>query len=136
MILAGLHRRDALELRVSLMGDYKLSRNFRLSEMQSKDGSDLVLIHPGLLVLLQKTRDKFGPIRINSGYRSPLHNSIVGGSENSFHIYGMACDIVPLDADLSFSRVRSFVRENGGGAAVIYDSFIHVDVGPRRDWKP
>lgn len=135
MILAGLHKRDALELRVSLMGDYKLSRNFRLSEMQSKDGSDVVLVHPGLIILNQMIRDKFGAIRINSGYRSENHNRKVGGGERSYHLYGMASDLVPL-SDVSLNSIRDFILMREAGAAVVYDSFIHVDVGPRRDWTP
>lgn len=46
--------------------------------------------------VLQPLRDEFGPIKINSGYRSTMLNLMVGGSRTSFHSYGMAADIVPL----------------------------------------
>lgn len=42
---------------------------------------------------LQPLRDDWGPITINSGYRSDFVNNLVGGSVNSFHRLGMAVDI-------------------------------------------
>lgn len=33
------------------------------------------------------------PIRINSGYRCPVLNKLVGGVHDSQHMYGEACDI-------------------------------------------
>lgn len=43
---------------------------------------------------LQPIREKFGyPIRINSGYRSPLLNKLVGGSATSQHCRGEAADL-------------------------------------------
>lgn len=44
--------------------------------------------------LLDPLREAYGkPIRINSAYRSPTVNAMVGGSKNSHHILGMAADI-------------------------------------------
>lgn len=44
--------------------------------------------------ILDPLREWYGkPIRINSGYRSPELNRVVGGVANSFHIKGYACDI-------------------------------------------
>jgi len=43
---------------------------------------------------LQPIRDMFGvPLRITSGYRSPLLNKAVGGSKTSQHCFGMASDV-------------------------------------------
>ena len=42
--------------------------------------------------ILQPVRNEFGPIRINSGYRSPALNSKVGGSKTSQHCNGEAAD--------------------------------------------
>ena len=44
-------------------------------------------------MVLQPLRDKFGPIRINSGYRCPELNDAVGGVKNSQHMRGEAADI-------------------------------------------
>ena len=43
--------------------------------------------------VLQPLRDRFGPIRINSGYRCPELNEAVGGVANSHHLRGEAADI-------------------------------------------
>lgn len=44
--------------------------------------------------VLDPLREKYGkPIKINSGYRSPLVNAAVGGAKNSDHLYGFAADI-------------------------------------------
>lgn len=42
---------------------------------------------------LQKGRDVFGPMVVNSGYRSPAVNKAVGGSSTSWHSMGCAADI-------------------------------------------
>lgn len=43
--------------------------------------------------ILQPLRDKFGPIKVNSGYRSKALNDAVGSSDTSFHRTGGGCDI-------------------------------------------
>lgn len=58
-------------------------------------------VPPGLMPNLQKlcqqvlepTRAHFGPIRIVSGYRSPLLNMAMGGKPDSPHLRGEAADI-------------------------------------------
>lgn len=43
---------------------------------------------------LDKVRELWGkPIGVNSGYRSPELNRVVGGAKNSQHTKGEACDI-------------------------------------------
>ena len=45
-------------------------------------------------VLLEPLRKRYGrPIRVNSGYRSPELNRVVGGAANSQHMYGEAADL-------------------------------------------
>ena len=44
-------------------------------------------------MVLQPLRDRFGPIRITSGYRCPELNRAVGGVKNSQHLQGEAADI-------------------------------------------
>lgn len=44
--------------------------------------------------VLQPIRDRYGkPIYINSGYRNPQLNRMVGGSQSSQHCKGQAADI-------------------------------------------
>lgn len=46
------------------------------------------------LYVLQPLRDAYKlPIMVNSGYRSPVVNRLVGGAASSQHLKGMAADI-------------------------------------------
>jgi uncharacterized protein YcbK (DUF882 family) len=125
---------DVLRFDRASNGDgYKLSRNFTLAEIASKDGSNLVLIHPSLILALQAIRDHTGrSVSINSGYRSPQHNTAIGGAPNSLHVKGMAADIVirgmtPLE-------VASLAHDLGLGGIKAYPTFTHIDVGIKRTW--
>lgn len=83
-----------------------LSKNFTLSELTSSNAADCYNIEntPGRLELenlkklcnniLQPIRDKYGKsIYVNSGYRNPKVNRLVGGSSSSQHTLGQAADI-------------------------------------------
>ena len=84
----------------------RLSNNFRLSEFTRSDTAKRLgienecssmeqVLNLAYLchMVLQPLRDKFGPIRINSGYRCPELNRAVGGASNSQHLRGEAADI-------------------------------------------
>lgn len=44
--------------------------------------------------ILDPLREEYGkPIKVNSGYRSPVLNKVVGGSKTSQHMTGLAADI-------------------------------------------
>ena len=89
----------------------KLSANFSLSEMtKSESASRLGLdndptqeIISSLQALvnhiLQPVRDKFGPVVVTSGYRSPEVNKAIGGSATSDHCKGQAADFEVLGKD-------------------------------------
>lgn len=52
------------------------------------------------------------PCSINSGYRNRILNSTVGGSANSSHMYGCACD-VRTNENLSKSKIeQEFVKNH------------------------
>lgn len=78
--------------------------------------------------VLDPLREWYGrPIYVNSGYRCPELNKVVGGVENSYHVSGCAAD---LDTRLSKSengKLFEYIKENlpftelgweGGGAWV------------------
>ena len=83
-----------------------LSKNFTLNELtySSTAIANKVSNTPGRLELenlkklcneiLQPIRDRYGnSIYVNSGYRNPKVNRLVGGSSSSQHIKGEAADI-------------------------------------------
>ena len=65
--------------------------------------------------VIQPLRDKIGPIRVTSGYRSPTLNRAIGGSSRSQHSKGMAADI-------------QFVRDNEMDNKVIYDTILEMEL--------
>ena len=60
--------------------------------------------------VLQPLRDEFGPIKINSGYRSPYLNKLIGGSIHSNHMNGESADIIPLNKDISLLEIMRFIN--------------------------
>lgn len=124
-----------------------LSSHFSLAEMIA---SDTALRHginnaPGpheidnlkrlCALVLEPLRAAIGqPIRITSGYRSSLLNTLVGGSRTSDHCSGRAADIqVPGTSPLSLARaiesldlpVQQVIHEFG--------AWVHVSIPPAGD---
>jgi len=134
MALNAHNPNDVLRLRLSQVGkDFKLSRSFTLGELASKDGADIVIVHPALLIGLQALRDLVNkPIKINSGFRSPEHNKAIGGASNSLHTLGLAADVVV--EGVTPIHIASIARDLGFGGVKAYPTFTHVDVGKIRTW--
>jgi uncharacterized protein YcbK (DUF882 family) len=81
---------------------------------------------------LQVVRDVFdSPIYILSGLRTPEHNALVGGAQNSQHLVGKAADIVARNIKPETVR-RELVNWSGGLGS--YETFTHLDIGPKRRW--
>lgn len=133
-LLNGQNEKDVLLFDTAYIGrDYRLSRNFTVGEFQSKDGAHVVILHPALFLGLQSLRDHVQrPITVNSGYRSPAHNTASGGASSSYHVRGMAADIVI--SGMTPIEVASLAHDMGFGGIKAYPSFTHIDVGPRRTW--
>ena len=79
--------------------------------------------------VLDPLREAYGrPICVNSGYRCPKLNTLVGGTPNSQHMRGEAADIQPVvgnEADLP--ELARILIENGKfDQLIIYPTFIHV----------
>ena len=121
----------------SVDGKKRLSSHFKVSEFACRDGSDVILVAPRLVMVLETLRTHFNkPVRISSGYRTPAYNKRVGGKARSQHTCGTAADItIP---GVSPSQVAAFARSlmpDWGGIG-IYPTFTHVDVREARsDWK-
>ena len=56
--------------------------------------------------ILQPIRNVFGPVTINSGFRSEFVNEKIGGSKTSQHMKGEAADIDTDDLDKTFEWCR------------------------------
>jgi uncharacterized protein YcbK (DUF882 family) len=113
-----------------------LSDHFRLIEFACRDGSDAVLVHPALIVMLEAIREAAGgkPVHLTSGYRTPEHNRWVGGSTHSRHVMGMAADITVRG--LSVAQTYEVAEGLEPGGLGRYISFTHVDVqGRNRRWN-
>lgn len=54
-------------------------------------------------------------IRVSSGYRCVRLNNVVGGVQNSQHIYGCAADIVPSNGDINgfIKFLRAWLPKSG-----------------------
>jgi uncharacterized protein YcbK (DUF882 family) len=115
----------------------KLTKNFYLSEFACNDGSEfpLTLMHNVSLLAeqLQVLRDWVGlPIKINSGYRSPVYNKQIGGVSNSQHLKAKAADIVVIG--LSHSETQATIKsliDDGKmmeGGLGCYATFTHYDI--------
>ena len=79
--------------------------------------------------VLDPLREAYGkPIRVNSGYRCPRLNNLVGGSPNSQHMRGEAADIQPVDGnEADLEVLAQFLIANGKfDQLILYPTFIHV----------
>lgn len=61
---------------------------------------------------LEPLRLCFGPIIINSGYRTELENSCCGGAKNSYHLKGLAADIRCKDVDDAIEKAAWLIRRD------------------------
>ena len=119
-------------------GGRLLSTHFKVREFACRDGSDVVLVAPRLVMVLQSIRSHFGTaVTINSGYRTPQYNAKVGGVAHSQHCYGTAADISVKGQ--TPAAVAAYARElmpDWGGVGVYAgQGFTHIDVRDlRSDW--
>ena len=101
----------------TVINDIRLSQHFQLTEFlnQEKYPDNLPTVQVlfnlkyGCQYLLEPARRVVGPIIVNSGFRNPRVNALVGGVKNSQHILGQAADIRPKDP-AQFQRLIDFLR--------------------------
>jgi uncharacterized protein YcbK (DUF882 family) len=110
-------------------GEKNLSPNFKVKDFVCKDGTDIILINPYLIEILEKIRAHFGkPLSINSGYRTPPYNRKIGGAGISQHMFGNAADfridgVTPLEICTWLNTFHT-----GGIGLYVTKNFTHVDV--------
>ena len=93
----------------------KIAKYFSLMEMCASETAQKLCIRNqptvtevvNLTLLCTKVLDPLraacGPITINSGYRCPSLNSLVGGVSNSQHVTGQAADI-NIKGDIAYGK--------------------------------
>ncbi|MCH2043790.1 MAG: D-Ala-D-Ala carboxypeptidase family metallohydrolase [Saprospiraceae bacterium] len=112
--------------------------NFKLSEFLSPNDPQRYIpneLWPNIAKLMKQLeviRSALGvPLRISSGYRSPIHNANVGGVSNSQHLKGIAADIVcsvhPHEVHATISRLIDEGKIVQGGLGK-YNGFTHYDI--------
>lgn len=123
--------------------DVKLSDNYLLSDLVYSDQAirhklDEQFIVPHFVVhqlnylaeyMLEILLSKYSHFRISSGYRCPVLNKFVNGSQNSQHILGQAVDLV---VDEPYMRVDGYntlwdiVRGMDIDQAILHNDHLHV----------
>lgn len=93
---------------------------------------DAELLLARVNILLRELRWA-GPVKVNSGYRTPEHNAKIGGAAHSYHTLGRAIDIddpqghlyqaIALDPDIL--KVMSLWMEADTRG------WVHLDTGTR-----
>ena len=100
------------------------------------------LMDPRLFDVMHAVRGKLevaAPFQVISGYRSPATNALMhershGVAMNSQHVQGKACD-VRLEG-VALHQLRAAALDLGAGGVGFYpvSNFVHMDVGPVREW--
>lgn len=131
---------------ITITGDLRLSKDFTLREFSHCiSGSKYEIVtHDDFYIFvnaLQEFRDWYNrPINISSGYRSPLFNTLVGGSVNSSHKVTLAIDFtlpleffkLNLDDKIEFYQnvrekwITICRKYNKGCQCNFYDTYIHI----------
>ena len=113
------------------------------TKVQPRDYNDLEYL---CRTYLEPLRKKYGPVHVNSGYRTRSYNASIGGAPQSFHIYDIhdgndqASDITcargtPVDWHRTLNWLRQH-RRNGRGGLGLYSSFVHCDIRDyQADWR-
>ena len=122
----------------------RISQNFSLQELvysptalhagidqeEHLDHNAVARITALTVQVLQKVRDKFGPTKINSCFRSPQLNTLIGGSSKSQHCCSgtsSAADIEIYSEDVSNLQLAEWIRDN-----LEFDQLILENYSPKR----
>jgi uncharacterized protein YcbK (DUF882 family) len=147
LIIGGIVAIVYIATRKTGSSSVRASRNFTFAEL-SRTSTGIpndptpeakAWLEATALEILEPIRAKFGPIIINSGYRSQEVNTRIGGSPTSQHMLGQAADIVSPNAtpyeivnwiystSLPVRQVILYPPSEG--------NFVHVAIDPQRPAK-
>ncbi len=113
-----------------MLNDLHISPHFRLLEFEDP-GTQMVKLDSELVVRLEALRDLVGkPITVTSGFRTPETNRFVGGAGGSYHLRGMAADVIwdgmALDDATVLAKEAGFTGIGIDRRA--WNQHLHVDV--------
>ena len=94
-------------------------------------------IHPTAMRNLYALARSWGrTITVVSAYRNPLANDKAGGVKDSQHLAGTAfdCDINTYQEQVIFANLAYLAGFKGIGSYLGRNTFVHIDLGPQRDW--
>jgi hypothetical protein len=100
-------------------------------------------LQPEILIIGMRIATRLGiRLQIISGYRSPAYNQSLidagkGAAKNSLHMSGLALDCARSSYGSDFASGENFIKlasQEGSGGIGTYDTWIHIDAGPRRKW--
>ena len=120
------------------MENIKLSNHFTLDEFlnvgkypdNKPTMQHVVNMTYGCHFLLEPARQVVGPILINSGFRNPRVNALVGGVRNSQHLLGQAADIRPKDPR-KFQLLVDFLKNsNYSDQLLTGNGWLHISWNP------
>ena len=107
------------------------------------DGIGVKNLQPEILIIGMRVSTRLGVrLKILSGYRSPAYNEALraaggGAAKKSLHMSGLAIDCSRVAYGSDFVSGERFIKtasQEGAGGIGTYDTFIHIDAGPRRKW--
>lgn len=108
-------------------------QHFAKAEFDCKCGCGKNNISHELVERIERIRTTMNmPMKINSGCRCEEYNKLVGGKEDSAHLYGLAVDFLVPGSSFRFISLgmcmRLFKRVGIG------KTFIHVDLDESKPW--
>jgi uncharacterized protein YcbK (DUF882 family) len=113
-------------------------RDHRTQTVSEYDPKEFDLLHS----LLAKLGKPNGEIDIVCGYRTPWSNGLLrsrsansGVAENSQHMQAKAIDIRVQGVSTRRLRDAALSLQEGGVGYYPVNKFVHVDVGPVRQWQ-
>lgn len=113
--------------------------NFMLRDHRNNAVTEIDTDLLDLLHALRGRLDTAEPFQVVSGYRSPQTNAMLvkqqrGVAKQSLHMSGKAIDIRLESRSINSIRDAAFALKKGGVGFYGRSNFVHVDVGPVRNW--